>query len=55
MTTEVKYEIPTPACYCELRRITGLSAKSEAAGRVGLPDECFTVTIFDDHQLMGMG
>ncbi|HAR5992753.1 TPA: GNAT family N-acetyltransferase, partial [Staphylococcus pseudintermedius] len=24
MTTEVKYEIPTPADYCELRRITGL-------------------------------
>lgn len=55
MTTEVKYEIPTPADYCELRRITGLSAKSEAAARVGLPNACFTVTIYDDHQLIGMG
>lgn len=35
MTTEVKYEIPTPADYCELRRITGLSAKSEAAPALG--------------------
>ncbi|HDV6086323.1 TPA: GNAT family N-acetyltransferase [Staphylococcus pseudintermedius] len=55
MTTEVKYEIPTPADYCELRRITGLSAKSEAAARVGLPNACFTVTIYDDHKLIGMG
>lgn len=55
MAIEVRYDIPRPADYCELRRVAGLSEKSEAAARIGLPNACFTVTLYDNNQLIGMG
>lgn len=55
MTIEVRYDMPRPVDYCELRRVAGLSEKSESAARIGLPNACFTVTLYDDNQLIGMG
>lgn len=55
MAIQVKYEPPTPHDYCTLRKVAGLSEKSERAATIGLPHACFTVTLYDNDHLIGMG
>ncbi|UDI77605.1 GNAT family N-acetyltransferase [Staphylococcus taiwanensis] len=53
----IKYsnEAPQVQAYCDLRVKTGMSPKSEAAARNGLPNACYNITIYDDDKLIAMG
>ena len=48
-------EPPEVQAYCDLRVKAGMSPKSVAAARNGLPNGCFNITIYEDQQLIGMG
>lgn len=52
---EIKHEAPTVSNYCNLRKIAGLSEKSQVAAEKGLANACFNVTIYDNQLLIGMG
>lgn len=41
--------------YCRLRSVAGLSAKSQEAARIGLPNTWFGVTILHEGNPVGMG
>lgn len=49
------HEAPEAEAYCHLRVKAGMSPKSIAAARKGLPNSCFNITIYDDQQLIAMG
>lgn len=48
-------EAPEAQAYCDLRVKAGMSPKSLEAANKGLPNACFTITIYDDEKLIGMG
>lgn len=48
-------DVPEAKAYCDLRVKAGMSPKSQEAARKGLPNACFTITIYDDEKLIGMG
>ncbi|PTE70126.1 GNAT family N-acetyltransferase [Staphylococcus devriesei] len=48
-------ESPEPKAYCDLRVKAGMSPKSEEAARKGLSNACFSIMIYDDDVLIGMG
>ncbi|MCJ1655693.1 GNAT family N-acetyltransferase [Staphylococcus sp. NRL 16/872] len=48
-------EVPEAQAYCDLRVKAGMSSKSLEAARKGLPNACFTITIYDNDKLIGMG
>ncbi|MCE5090137.1 N-acetyltransferase [Staphylococcus devriesei] len=48
-------EPPKPRAYCDLRVKAGMSPKSEEAALKGLPNACYSITIYDDNVLIGMG
>lgn len=52
---EIKHKPPTVSNYRNLRKIAGLSEKSQAAAEKGLANACFNVTIYDNQLLIGMG
>lgn len=52
---EITYRIPTPEDYCNLRLEAGMSPRSLAAAKKGLAHACFTVTLYEDERLIGMG
>lgn len=52
---EIKHEAPAVSEYRNLRKIAGLSEKSQKAAEKGLANACFDVTIYDDQSLIGMG
>ncbi|WP_251517624.1 MULTISPECIES: GNAT family N-acetyltransferase [Staphylococcus] len=52
---EIKFSAPNVAEYCHLRKIAGLSEKSETAAKNGLGNACFDVTLYEDDKLIGMG
>jgi GNAT superfamily N-acetyltransferase len=47
--------IPTVREYCDLRRLVGLSAKTEEAAALGLPNTRFAVVLEHDGVTIGMG
>ena len=49
------HETPSPAEYCRLRVLAGMSAKSLEAATRGLPNTLFAATILHNGQLVGMG
>ncbi|MBO1198684.1 GNAT family N-acetyltransferase [Staphylococcus simiae] len=51
----IKNKIPSVNDYCELRKNAGMSPKTPQAAEKGLPNACYTVTIYDDDALIGMG
>lgn len=55
MMVKVTYDIPTCDDYCALRVNAGMSPKAREAAEKGLPNACFTVTLYDNEQLIGMG
>ncbi|KRG08207.1 GNAT family N-acetyltransferase [Staphylococcus sp. NAM3COL9] len=52
---EIKHKAATVSEYRNLRKIAGLSEKSQKAAEKGLANACFDVTIYDDQVLIGMG
>ncbi len=52
---EIKYEAPAVSEYRNLRKIAGLSEKSQKAAEKGLANACFDVTIYNNQLLIGMG
>ncbi|AKS68494.1 GNAT family acetyltransferase [Staphylococcus schleiferi] len=55
MTVDVQFIIPKVDDYCNLRKVCGLSEKSRSAAQQGLKGACFTVTLYDVDQLIGLG
>ncbi len=51
----VLHEAPTPMEYKAIRLEGGLSQKSEQSVKIGLKNSLFTVCIYDEHVLIGMG
>ena len=51
----LKHEPPEPQAYCDLRKVAGMSTKSLAAARKGLPNALFTVALYSEQQLIGLG
>lgn len=47
--------IPTVEDYCRLRLVAGLSPRSEAAARAGLPNSSVAVVVSHDGRAVGMG
>ncbi|NGZ77254.1 GNAT family N-acetyltransferase [Saccharibacillus alkalitolerans] len=52
---QVLYEPPGPEEYIELRIAAGMSARTPAAARAGLPNSLFVVTLREHGKLVGMG
>lgn len=55
MDIAVSYEIPNAQEYNNLRIISGLSPKDEAASEAGLKNSIFIVILRDSDKLIGMG
>jgi len=55
MNIDIIESIPSPAEYVDLRERAGLSAKSVAAAKVGLPNSLYAVSIRANAKLVGMG
>lgn len=51
----VSVEVPEVRDYCRLRRIAGLTPRSEAAARAGLPNTVVGVTVRQGESVVGMG
>lgn len=52
---EISFAIPSVETYRDLRRVAGLSEKSQAAAEAGLPNTLFAVQILCDGAPIGMG
>ena len=52
---EIKHKAPAVSEYRNLRKIAGLSEKSQKAAAKGLTNACFDVSIYDNQLLIGMG
>lgn len=52
---EFREAIPSVHDYMKLRHETGLEPRSEAAAEKGLPNSLFAITVYDDHEAVGMG
>jgi ribosomal protein S18 acetylase RimI-like enzyme len=55
MSYELVVGTPTVVDYRRLRRLAGLSEKTEAAAEAGLPNSWFAVTITHEGRAVGMG
>lgn len=55
MTYTLKYQIPEVDDYLTLRSGAGLSPKSEAAARLGLPNSLCSVMVFLGDEPVGLG
>ncbi|SEN89990.1 Acetyltransferase (GNAT) domain-containing protein [Amphibacillus marinus] len=55
MYDRISYQPPEPQAYIDLRVAAGMSTKSLEAARVGLQHALFTVCIYDQDQLIGLG
>lgn len=51
----ISYEPPNPKAYIDLRIAGGLSSKSLEGATVGLKNGLFTVSIYEDTELIGLG
>lgn len=52
---KVSYTPPAPADYINLRLEAGMSEKSVEAAKIGLENSLFSVTVFHESVLVGMG
>jgi len=52
---EIKHKAPSVSDYRNMRRIAGLSEKSQAAVEKGIHNACFDVAIYDAQTLIAMG
>jgi ribosomal protein S18 acetylase RimI-like enzyme len=52
---EINYKAPAPSEYINLRVEGGLSSKSLEAATIGLANSLFTVSIYEDNTLIGLG
>ncbi|WP_214515088.1 GNAT family N-acetyltransferase [Staphylococcus saprophyticus] len=52
---EIKHEAPSVVDYRNLRKVAGLSEKSQKAAEKGISNACFNVTIYHGTDLIGMG
>jgi ribosomal protein S18 acetylase RimI-like enzyme len=52
---EIIYKAPAPSEYINLRVEGGLSSKSLEAATIGLANSLFTVSIYEDNTLIGLG
>lgn len=52
---EIKHEVPSVVDYRNLRKVAGLSEKSQKAAEKGISNACFNVTIYHGTDLIGMG
>ncbi len=50
-----KFQPPDTENFLRLRKITGLSPRSNKAAELGLQNSLFAVTIFDEEKVIGMG
>ncbi len=55
MSIEIIESIPSAAEYVRLRERAGLSRKSIAAAKIGLPNSLYSVSVRDNGRLVGMG
>jgi len=55
MSIDITESIPSAAEYVDLRERAGLSKKSIAAAKIGLPNSLYSVSIRDNGRLIGMG
>ena len=55
MSIEIIESTPSAAEYVKLRDSAGLSRKSIAAAKIGLPNSLFSVSVRDNGRLIGMG
>ncbi|MBU5439369.1 GNAT family N-acetyltransferase [Tissierella sp. MSJ-40] len=55
MNIDISYEIPNAEEYNNLRIISGLSPKDEAASEIGLKNSIFMISLRDSGKLIGMG
>ncbi|WP_315119722.1 GNAT family N-acetyltransferase [uncultured Clostridium sp.] len=55
MNIDVSYETPNGKEYNNLRIISGMSPRDEAASEIGLKNSIFMVTLRDSDKLIGMG
>ncbi len=51
----VSVEIPSVEDYCRLRRISGLTPRSEAAAKAGLPNTVVAALVRQGESVVGMG
>ncbi|MDW4191679.1 GNAT family N-acetyltransferase [Staphylococcus saprophyticus] len=52
---EIKHEASSVVDYRNLRKVAGLSEKSQKAAEKGISNACFNVTIYHGTDLIGMG
>lgn len=52
---EINYKAPAPSEYINLRVEGGLSSKSLEAATIGLANSLFTVSIYEENTLIGLG
>ncbi|PHK50351.1 GNAT family N-acetyltransferase [Staphylococcus edaphicus] len=52
---EIKHAAPHVSEYRNLRKVAGLSEKSQKAAEKGIANACFDVTIYHEENLIGMG
>lgn len=55
MNFDISTTQPTAEEYCDLRTICRLSPKTIEAAEIALPRSIFTVTLRENHKLIGMG
>ncbi len=55
MSIEIIESTPSAAEYVRLRESAGLSRKSIAAAKIGLPNSLYSVSVRDNGRLVGMG
>lgn len=55
MEIEISEQVPTVTEYCELRKVAGLSPKTEQSAAIGLPKSLFAVSIRSNGSLIAMG
>lgn len=51
----IKYETPSANAYIDLRLECGISGKSQKAADIGLKNSLFSVCLYDECTLIGMG
>ncbi|WP_017473049.1 GNAT family N-acetyltransferase [Amphibacillus jilinensis] len=55
MNYQINYHAPDPMAYIALRVEGGMSEKSQQAAEIGLKNALFTVCIYDQDMLIGLG
>ncbi|MFD1425642.1 ribosomal protein S18 acetylase RimI-like enzyme [Kroppenstedtia sanguinis] len=52
---DIRHELPPVDDYVRLRKIAGLSERSREAATIGLKNSLFSVCVYSEDQLIGMG